>query len=61
MPKSNVNPDHYKTAGRERQGENLVPEIDRKALSEARARYERQRARRPTNPRSRIPNPERKD
>lgn len=27
MTKSNVNPDHYKTAGRERQGEDIVQEI----------------------------------
>jgi hypothetical protein len=27
---SNVNPDHYKTAGRERQGEDVVHEIERR-------------------------------
>ena len=26
----NVNPDHYKVAGRERQGENVVHEVERR-------------------------------
>jgi serine/threonine protein kinase HipA of HipAB toxin-antitoxin module len=26
----NVNPDHYKVAGRERQGENIVHEVERR-------------------------------
>ncbi len=26
----NVNPDHYKVAGRERQGENIIHEIERR-------------------------------
>jgi hypothetical protein len=29
----NVNPDHYKTAGRERQGENIVPELEKQRLA----------------------------
>ena len=33
--KSNVNPDHYKTAGRERQGEDVVPELEKKKLQRA--------------------------
>lgn len=35
MTKSNVNPDHYKTAGRERQGEDIVPEIDKQKFAQA--------------------------
>jgi hypothetical protein len=35
MTKSNVNPDHYKTAGRERQGENIVQEIHKQKLTQA--------------------------
>jgi hypothetical protein len=27
---SNVNPDHYKVAGRERQGENVIHEVERR-------------------------------
>ncbi len=35
MGKSNVNPDHYKTAGRERQGEAIVQEIQKQELTQA--------------------------
>jgi hypothetical protein len=35
MTKSNVNPDHYKTAGRERQGEDIVQEIHKQKLTQA--------------------------
>jgi hypothetical protein len=28
--KNNVNPDHYKIAGRDRQGEDIVPEVEKK-------------------------------
>jgi hypothetical protein len=37
----NVNPDHYKVAGRERQGENVVHEVEKRALARLR-REERQ-------------------
>ena len=30
MSKHNVNPDHYKVAGRERQGENVIHEVERR-------------------------------
>lgn len=33
--KSNVNPDHYKTAGRTRQGEEIVQSIHKRKLKEA--------------------------
>lgn len=33
----NVNPDHYKTAGRERQGENLTQQIDKQQFRRSRA------------------------
>jgi hypothetical protein len=34
--KSNVNPDHYKTAGRSRQGEDLVQEIQTQKYAQSR-------------------------
>lgn len=34
--KSNVNPDHYKTAGRTRQGENIVQEIQTQKYAQSR-------------------------
>ncbi len=37
MTKSNVNPDHYKTAGRERQGEDIVQEIHKQKFTRAEA------------------------
>jgi len=40
----NVNPDHYKLAGRERQGENVIHEVERQEA--ARLRREEARARR---------------
>ncbi len=33
--KSNVNPDHYKTAGRERPGQNVVQEIHKQKYTQA--------------------------
>jgi hypothetical protein len=38
MSKHNVHPDHYKTAGRERQGKAFGQEASRKALAEQHAR-----------------------
>ena len=35
--KSNVNPDHYKTAGRERQGEDIAQEQHRQKYAQAKA------------------------
>ncbi len=35
--KNNVNPDHYKTAGRERQGEDIVQEIHKQEYTQAEA------------------------
>ena len=37
MTKSNVNPDHYKTAGRERQGEDILQEIHKQKYTQAEA------------------------
>lgn len=41
----NVNPDHYKVAGRERQGENLTQSKDKRVLreTEIRAHLEKNR------------------
>jgi U3 small nucleolar ribonucleoprotein component len=38
MSKSNVHPDHYKVAGRERQGEAIVHARQKVAMSKARER-----------------------
>lgn len=46
MSKHNVHPDHYKTAGRERQGKALGQDISRKALIEQQARVADYAARR---------------
>ncbi len=35
--KVNVNPDHYKTAGRERQGDDIVQEIHRQKFAQEKA------------------------
>lgn len=35
--KNNVNPDHYKTAGRERQGEDIVQEVHKQKYAQAQA------------------------
>jgi hypothetical protein len=40
--KSNVHPGQYKVAGRERQGEDVVHERQRKSLAESQARQDRQ-------------------
>jgi hypothetical protein len=34
MTKSNINPDHYKTAGRERQGEDIVQELHKQKFTQ---------------------------
>ena len=39
MTKSNVNPNHYKTAGRERQGEDIVQEIHKQKLAQGEAAH----------------------
>ena len=39
----NVNPAHYKVAGRERQGENLVQSVERQAFAQQKADTERWR------------------
>jgi hypothetical protein len=45
--KNNVNPDHYKVAGRDRQGEAVVHERQRQSLARDEARRARQAKRRP--------------
>lgn len=45
--KINVNPDHYKVAGRERQGEDIVQSIQRQAYAQQQAHAERWQANRP--------------
>jgi hypothetical protein len=43
--KSNVNPDHYKTAGREPQGQAVLQELERQKFTEKKARLSRATAR----------------
>jgi hypothetical protein len=38
MPKNNVNPDHYKVAGRERPGEDIPQAEQKETLAKSRAR-----------------------
>jgi hypothetical protein len=52
--KSNVNPDHYKVAGRGRQGEAVVPDVEKKKrLEEDVDARDRRRAAKPGPPRRR--------
>lgn len=39
MTKSNVNPNHYKTAGRERQGEDIMQEIHKQKFAQEEAAH----------------------
>jgi hypothetical protein len=41
--KNNVNPDHYKGAGRERQGEDIVHSVQKQRFAETEARMKRSR------------------
>jgi hypothetical protein len=43
--KSNVHPDHYKVAGRNRQGEDIAPEVEKQRYSTVRRRLRRGRQR----------------
>jgi len=42
--KNNVNPDHYKTAGRDRQGEEIQPEIEKRKYAGTRRATRKRRA-----------------
>jgi hypothetical protein len=69
--KSNVNPDHYKTAGRDPQGQSVLQEVQRRKYKEAQAQLSRDTAgpvaapgkkkaapkRRVKTPKARIPKP----
>ena len=44
--KSNVNPDHYKTAGRDRQGDEVQPELEKQKYTGTRRRGKKRRAQR---------------
>ena len=48
----NVNPDHYKVAGRERQGEDVVHRAERKSLREQETQRERQARKKPARGKS---------
>jgi hypothetical protein len=45
--KSNVNPDHYKTAGRDPQGQAVLQEVERQKFKEAAAKTSRAKAPKP--------------
>lgn len=38
--KNNVNPDHYKTRGRERQGEDILQEVHKQEYAQAQAKID---------------------
>ena len=42
--KSNVNPDHYKTAGREPQGQDAVHEVQKREFTQAKTRQRKRAA-----------------
>jgi hypothetical protein len=42
MGKNNVNPDYYKTRGRERQGEDIVQEVHKQQYAQAQAKHHQQ-------------------
>ncbi len=42
MGKNNVNPDYYKTKGRERQGEDIVQELHKQQYAQAQAKHDQQ-------------------
>jgi len=42
--KNNVNPDHYKVAGRDRQGEDVQPELEKQKYADTRRRTKKKRA-----------------
>jgi hypothetical protein len=46
----NVNPDHYKVAGRERQGEDVVQREQRKTMAQQQAELERWQSPKPKKP-----------
>jgi hypothetical protein len=51
----NVNPDHYKVAGRERPGEDVVHEVERRELARGHGRARRQSPRIPNQERASQP------
>lgn len=50
MSKNNVNPDHYKTKGREPQGQEVVHDLQRERLTREKANLERKSPRSPASP-----------
>jgi hypothetical protein len=53
--KNNVNPDHYKVAGRDRQGETVVHEQERQSMARGESRRARQKKSPPASGRTRPP------
>ena len=49
--KNNVNPDHYKVRGSLRQGEDVIPELEKKKAAASGA-HRRRRGRKPGGPRA---------
>ena len=48
--KSNVNPDHYKTAGREPQGQDAVHKVQKQDFTEAKAQQKKRSAQKRKKP-----------
>ncbi len=53
--KNNVNPDHYKVAGRDRQGETVVHDQQRQSMARGEARLLRRKKKAPTAAGTRRP------
>jgi hypothetical protein len=53
--KNNVNPDHYKVAGRDRQGETVVHDQQRQSMARGEARLLRRKKTPPTAARKQRP------
>jgi hypothetical protein len=50
--KNNVNPDHYKIGGRDRQGDDILQEVHKKQYAEAQAKGEAKESSLPASPRA---------
>ena len=56
--KNNVNPDHYKTRGRERQGEDILQEVHKQQYAQAQQKGNQKQSFIPNSPRRQNDNSE---
>ena len=56
--KNNVNPDHYKTRGRERQGEDILQEVHKQQYAQAQQKGNQKQSFIPNSPRQQNDNSE---